>query len=491
MNENIASIQNNIRTNDEVLQNYLLDLKSWEKDMKKKEEEMQQAKCPEQNLPPIRNTREKKKNKQKKDKEKKEHDTKARIKSCDYQAWEKYNVDSELQDIDEKKHSSVSENSEDEEEREMLHRKQLAVLNKDKGNECFKKGDFDKAIEFYTIGTGLDPENPFLPANRAMAFIKKKQYQAAENDCTLCLSIDPTYVKAYLRRGTARSALKKISLAKEDFSKVLQLDPNCKEAKMLLKKLNTESSGEFELVSDSKADSEIAKNQKLWSQWCANPREKEEISNEKGDSLKMEFETKYPDSVIISPIQKSLDQRSKKPLMDIKIRDIISAPEISNKVLIMEVETKEEVKAPSPKKEETKTPMSKVIVEEKCAPSLPSIPSNSYQFSADWKKIKKYPQFTYQYLKQFPPEMFPVTFKHSMDTELFTDIIHVLATDFVKNDEDSFYYIKYLASVGRFQTLIMFLSSSEKNALNKVFDSIKAQGLHETELPTVLKNYGR
>ena len=41
----------------------------------------------------------------------------------------------------------------------------------------------------------LDPSNCVLPANRAMALLKKSQYGAAEADCTLALSIDPTYVK--------------------------------------------------------------------------------------------------------------------------------------------------------------------------------------------------------------------------------------------------------------------------------------------------------
>ena len=44
-------------------------------------------------------------------------------------------------------------------------------------------------------GMQLDPSNCVLSANRAMALLKKSQYGAAEADCTLALSIDPTYVK--------------------------------------------------------------------------------------------------------------------------------------------------------------------------------------------------------------------------------------------------------------------------------------------------------
>ena len=45
------------------------------------------------------------------------------------------------------------------------------------------------------VGMQLDPTNCVLPANRAMALLKKSQYGAAEADCTLALSIDPTYIK--------------------------------------------------------------------------------------------------------------------------------------------------------------------------------------------------------------------------------------------------------------------------------------------------------
>ena len=43
----------------------------------------------------------------------------------------------------------------------------------------------------------LDPKNAVLPANRAMALLKKEQYGAAEGDCTLALAIDRTYTKVY------------------------------------------------------------------------------------------------------------------------------------------------------------------------------------------------------------------------------------------------------------------------------------------------------
>ena len=43
------------------------------------------------------------------------------------------------------------------------------------GNDYFKHGDYGNAIECYTKGAELDPTNPLLPANRAMALLKQEK----------------------------------------------------------------------------------------------------------------------------------------------------------------------------------------------------------------------------------------------------------------------------------------------------------------------------
>ena len=40
------------------------------------------------------------------------------------------------------------------------------------GNKFYSSGRLDDAIAKYTQAIGLDPTNPILPANRAMAYIK-------------------------------------------------------------------------------------------------------------------------------------------------------------------------------------------------------------------------------------------------------------------------------------------------------------------------------
>ena len=64
------------------------------------------------------------------------------------------------------------------------------------------------------------------------------RYAAAEVDCTTAISLDPTYVKVYSRRGTARFKLQKLEDAKKDFQHVLKLEPRNRQAQTELRKIN-------------------------------------------------------------------------------------------------------------------------------------------------------------------------------------------------------------------------------------------------------------
>merc|ERR1719308_265934 len=131
------------------------------------------------------------------------------VRPRDYSEWDKFDVDAACEEVE--KSGTEDEGGYTSEEEELENQRLMveAVSEKDRGNDWFKKGDYDKAIEKYTKGMSLDPSNAMLPANRAMALLKKYQYGAAETDCTLALSIDNTYVKAYQRRASARTGLGK------------------------------------------------------------------------------------------------------------------------------------------------------------------------------------------------------------------------------------------------------------------------------------------
>merc|ERR1719354_519412 len=176
----------------------------------------------------------------KKDKEKEKSAAKAdqipsppkkeKIKAYEYDKWDKFDVEEECSKLDE---AADSESSGDEidEEMENARLKQQALAERERGNTFFKQGKYDKAIERYTAGIQIDPYCPLLPANRAMAFLKENKFGAAEQDCSLSLSLDHTYIKALQRRMTARIGLKKYHEALMDCEKILQIEPANKQAR--------------------------------------------------------------------------------------------------------------------------------------------------------------------------------------------------------------------------------------------------------------------
>ncbi|KAL1950131.1 hypothetical protein VTO73DRAFT_5254 [Trametes versicolor] len=111
-----------------------------------------------------------------------------------------------------------------------------AQVEKDKGNEAFKAGDFPKAIGHYTAAFIADPSNPTYPLNRAAAYLKLGKNEDAERDCDAVLRLDSKNVKGHFRRGQARVALQKLHEAETDFSAALKLDPANQAARQELKK---------------------------------------------------------------------------------------------------------------------------------------------------------------------------------------------------------------------------------------------------------------
>jgi serine/threonine-protein phosphatase 5 len=106
---------------------------------------------------------------------------------------------------------------------------------KNKGNDALMAGHPLDAIGFYSEALDLlGEENPnaIILSNRAQAYIKVENYGLAIADATLAIKTDPTYPKAYYRRGTAEFALNKPKQARKDFKMVCKLRPKDKDARM-------------------------------------------------------------------------------------------------------------------------------------------------------------------------------------------------------------------------------------------------------------------
>eukprot|EP00873_Tetraselmis_striata_P018996 jgi/Tetstr1/439260/TSEL_027702.t1 len=145
--------------------------------------------------------------------------------------WEKFDVDAALAessgDEDDGDAASSSDGQEQQRGEDVPPIRQALDAEgwRSKGNEWFKLDDYRQAKDCYASSIALTP-SCLAYANRAMASLKMGEHRLAEADCSSAIALDPAYMKAWQRRGSARLALGKRSEACADFEMALRLSPS-------------------------------------------------------------------------------------------------------------------------------------------------------------------------------------------------------------------------------------------------------------------------
>ncbi|GAA5964758.1 hypothetical protein JCM21900_000193 [Sporobolomyces salmonicolor] len=110
----------------------------------------------------------------------------------------------------------------------------LAEQEKQKGNEHFAAGEYEKAIVSFSTANIIVPTEPTFPSNAAAARMKLgtlPQYAEAISDCTIALFYDPQCIKALYRRGTALAMLGHWKAAFADLKHLERIAPDNQPAK--------------------------------------------------------------------------------------------------------------------------------------------------------------------------------------------------------------------------------------------------------------------
>ncbi|ORX89872.1 hypothetical protein K493DRAFT_410187 [Basidiobolus meristosporus CBS 931.73] len=341
-------------------------------------------------------------------------------------------------------------------------RKLEAIGEKDRGNEHFKKGEYEQAIQYYSRSIELDPLNAVFPINRAMAYLKLQRYPEAEKDCTLGLGIDPNNLKALWRRGIARRHMAKLSEAKQDLEKALKIEASNQAVKNELR-LTTEA------LKSQKKPNDPPKTKA--------PRRRLEIEEIDADDDDMitPLNTKYTPRKEASPTTEAPHEQ--KP----EIKSAIQAPALKPEP-IKPTPPPTVVHAVDTPPREAEKPMPQFVP-----------PKTTLEFERQWKTYRNDSDKLYHYFKCIAPANYSAIFKSSLESSYMTKIIELLKTYYIKSEPPSLIVevLKNLSQVKRFDMIMMFMSSADKKTLEEVFRFLAepAHAITPEDLRPLIKAY--
>lgn len=139
-------------------------------------------------------------------------------------------VDSRLVSGDDEIFRNGKENKSSNNQVEEIEKRKMAENERFKGNEWMKGKEFQEAIKCYSRSLEHYPNDAATFSNRALAYLKQKEFARALEDAESAIRLKDDYIKAYHRRGKAYAALNKLELAIRDFQFILEKEPHNKEA---------------------------------------------------------------------------------------------------------------------------------------------------------------------------------------------------------------------------------------------------------------------
>ena len=156
--------------------------------------------------------------------------------------------------------------------RDRRQRAKLANDLKKKGNDLLKKKMYDRAIQVYTEGIEVFRNNRYLWSNRALAHLKRGDFQLAIDDCTKMLEYAELMENGYLeskdvnfkffsRRALGHQGLKKYDLALADIENALKLYPDDQAAQETKKEIvaKIDSTAKLEQLEKKIAEEDLSK----------------------------------------------------------------------------------------------------------------------------------------------------------------------------------------------------------------------------------------
>jgi len=100
-----------------------------------------------------------------------------------------------------------------------------AETYKEKGNAEFSNKNYEKAIEYYTYATEMNPKNHVYFTNRSMCYAAMEKWDKSLRDADRAISLNSNWEKGHYRRGVALQKLKQFKDAMEAFETCMKIAP--------------------------------------------------------------------------------------------------------------------------------------------------------------------------------------------------------------------------------------------------------------------------
>lgn len=97
---------------------------------------------------------------------------------------------------------------------------------KNQGNLLFSSGNFEEAVDVFSLAISSDPNNAVLYSNRSAAYASLKQWTEAIEDAEKTTELRPEWGKGWSRLGSALQGKGLFKEAHEAFKKGIEVDPS-------------------------------------------------------------------------------------------------------------------------------------------------------------------------------------------------------------------------------------------------------------------------
>lgn len=472
MNDKFFEVQKQIRDNQLTITEYMKDYSKWEKEINSKDtlliKEVKTYKKEESIQ--IKKEYNEKNNKNKEIIQNLKRDSTS-IKNY-YDNWNKFDVDMEIKEIEEdektiiKPYDNKKTNKDVVNQRidiknmrlELYDPKYSAEMLKRDGVSFFKIKNYNKAIEFFSLGLkvkDLNDENILgsLYNNRGNCYLKQNIYKEAIKDFEEAFKLNRSEIKtiyrlafSYYKMNNEHLSLRLIQYSKENFKEILNEGSPEGELFSLLEKdcfalLENKKRENFDRISKVIYDDEYEDNEKT-----DNINISEIDINEEGLIYNIAKEnTIYLNEVTKSKKEQIENNEKATQSKDKQLKEVKEIKLNEKQILsyINEVSSRKE-----------------------------NITASEFRLTFSNLSKKEMMSHKVSYLKSIEPERLPIIFKNDLDKEILKEILSCLyeIMNDINNQELVIRYLFNISNINRFSFIIKFLKKEEYLKIFDMFD---------------------